>query len=69
MQTRLLDHLQKNIIISRGQYGFWIGFTTENAAYKLINEVLNVLNNKQIVECIFCELTKAFNCVNHDVLI
>ena len=69
MQTRLLDHLHKNNIISKEQYGFWMGFTTENAAYKLINEVLNALNNKQIVEGIFCDLTKAFDCVNYDILI
>jgi len=36
------------------QYGFQRGFTTQNAAYKLINEVLNALNNKQIVGGIFC---------------
>jgi len=34
-----------------------MGFTTENAAYKLINEELNALNNKQIVGGIFCDLT------------
>jgi len=46
-----------------------MGFTTENATYKLINEVLNALNNKQIVGGIFCDLTKEFDCVNHDILI
>jgi len=51
------------------QYGFQRGFTTENTVYKLINEVLNVLNNKQIVGDIFCDLTKAFDCVYHDILI
>jgi hypothetical protein len=43
--------------------------TTENAVYKLINNVLNALNNKQIVGGILCDLTKAFDCVNHDILI
>jgi len=37
IQIRLLDHLHKNNIISKEQYGFRIGFTTENAVYKLIN--------------------------------
>jgi hypothetical protein len=41
----------------------------ENVVYKLINEVLNALNNKQIVGDIFCDLTKAFDCVDHDILI
>jgi len=41
-----------------------MGFTTG-----LQYEVLNVLNNKQTVGGIFCDLTKAFDCVNHDILI
>jgi len=53
IQTRLLDHLHKNNIISKEQYGFRRGFATENAIYKLINDVLNTLNNKQIVGGIF----------------
>ena len=69
IQIRLLDHLHKINIISKERYGFRRGFTTENAVYKLINEVLNALNNKQIVGGIFCGLTKAFDCVDHDILI
>jgi len=69
IQTRLQDHLHKNNIISKEQYGFRRGLTTENTAYKLINEVLNALNNKQIVGGIFCDLTKAFDCVDHGILI
>jgi hypothetical protein len=46
-----------------------VGFTAENTAYKLTNEVFSALNNKQIVGGIFCDLTNTFNCVNHDILI
>ena len=45
------------------------GFTKENAFYKLINEILNALNNKQVVRGIFCERTKAFDCVDHEICI
>ena len=34
-------------------YGFQRGFTMENTVYKLINVVLNDLNNEQIVGGIF----------------
>jgi hypothetical protein len=52
----LLDHLHKNNI--KEQYGLRMAHTTENAACKLINEILNALNNKQIVGGLFCDLTK-----------
>jgi hypothetical protein len=58
IQTRLLDHLHKNII-SKEKYGFRRGSTRERAVYKLISEVFNKVNNKKIVGGIFCDLTKA----------
>jgi hypothetical protein len=61
--------LHKNKIISKEQYGFRGGFTMENTVYKLTNELLNALNNKQIVGGIFCYFTKAFDCVDNDILI
>jgi len=60
--------LHKNNV-SKEQYFFQTGFTTENNVCKLLNEVLNALNNKQIVGGTFCHLTKAFDCVDHDILI
>jgi len=41
--------------------------TIENATYKLMNEILTVLNNKLIIGGIFYDPERAFNCVNHDI--
>jgi hypothetical protein len=53
MQTRLLEHLLNNNILSMEQYGFRTKLTTENATYKLTNEVVHAMNNKLIVGGIF----------------
>jgi hypothetical protein len=37
--------------------------------FKLLNDILLALNNKAYVWDIFCDLEKAFDCVNHDLLI
>jgi hypothetical protein len=39
------------------------------AAYDLISEILNALNNRNTVSGIFCKLRKAFYCVNHGILL
>jgi hypothetical protein len=55
--------------LSAEQYGFRTKLTTENATYKLTNEVVNAMNNRLIVGGIFCDLKKVFDFVNHDILL
>ena len=55
--------------LTKEQYRFRTELTTENATYNLPNEILNVLNNKWIVEVIFCNLQKDFISVDHDILL
>ena len=66
---RLFDHLNNNVILNKNQYGFRSEVSTESASYILLNEILTALNNKQMVGGIFCDLHKAFDCINHAVLL
>jgi hypothetical protein len=59
----------RNDILAYEQYGFRKDSSTQIAVFKLINYILEAWNKKELVVGIFCDLTKAFDCVNHELLI
>ena len=67
--VRLYQHLHKNNIPIKDQYGFRSNSSTDMTSYMLINEILSALNNKLKVGGIFCDLKKTFDCINHNVLL
>ena len=69
IQNRLKHFLIKHKIITEQQHGFVSNKSTTTASYTLINSILEGLNNKHNVFGIFCDLTKAFDLVNHNILL
>jgi hypothetical protein len=58
-----------NKILANEQYGFRSNTSTERAIYQLTNNILKALDNKEWVGGLFCDLSKAFDYVDHDILL
>jgi hypothetical protein len=69
MYCRLNHHLQTNVILTMEQYGCRKGLSTEYATFSLKDNILKTWNKKIHIGGIFCDVTTAFDCVNHDILI
>jgi hypothetical protein len=67
--NRLYNHFETNCFLVQEQFGFRMQHSTEQAAFSLIKSILTALNKNQIVGGIFCDVHKAFDCVNHSILL
>jgi hypothetical protein len=69
LHIRLSEHLNCNKLLVYNKFGFRKGIAVNDVIFKLTNDVLNALNNKKVTGNIFCNLEKAFNSVNHVLLV
>jgi hypothetical protein len=65
----LYKHLINHSVLVNEQFGFKATSSTAKATFNLINEILEALNSKKVVDGIFCDLEKAFDSVNYDILL
>lgn len=69
MANKLTKFLNKFNVISACQFGFRAGMSTTDALLRITDTIFDALNNKQTVLNIQIDLRKAFDAVDHQILL
>ena len=68
-EIRLRQYIKKNKFLFKGQYGFRTNHSTNLALNEMVNMIINALDNKMFSVGVFIDLKKAFDTVDHELLI
>ena len=69
VKNQLVNYLDKYNILPKSQYGFRKNLGTSDATFSLLNEIHNKIENKEFALGFFCDLSEAFDCVDHSLML
>ncbi len=69
INKQLIGFLNTNNILSKVQSGFRSSFSCTTAVVKVMNDIYNALETQQLCAAIFIDLAKAFDTVDHSILL
>ena len=67
--NQLYSFFSQHKLLNESQYGFRAEHSTEYAALELVDRLNSVLDNNEIPFSIFLDLSKAFDTIDHSILI
>ena len=69
MYNRLYKYLLQNNIFYEKQFGFQASNSTKHAVIHLISQILDAFNENKYTLDIFVDLSKAFDTIDHNILL
>ena len=66
---RLVDFLEENKIFYKYQFGFRPKHSTVQAVTEIVDNIIDEMKNGQLVAGIYMDLSKAFDTVDHEILL
>jgi retron-type reverse transcriptase len=69
LYAQLINHIEKNKIMYKHQYGFRKHHNTTHALISSYDYIIEQINNNKFVMGLFIDLRKAFDSINHSILI
>jgi retron-type reverse transcriptase len=66
--NQLIAFLDKHNILNKSQFGFRRNKSTNDAIATIIENIIENLNDKTKCNCVLLDLSKAFDCIQHNIL-